>query len=351
MNENYRVLKDVLDAAFHQASEGKGAERHGNGGDIDFSEQPMQVISELLETEAGMAYQAIKKIREARKFPEFDRQKRELLGAIVYVAGMIIYLQRIDSIRRADADFDNAAQQLESLSGFQPTEHKIKFGIAVDMSTLSPEQVTQFRKAVESYYVEGVEPRIRPGKIALCPDMADRHRHTPAYVASYGQIINMKCGMSEKRSLIAELNRAFDENQETDQNAPKVAPLTESINEDVIIMVNKLQNIMVDAPESDYANDIAAIVNAGDYWETGNKHPELYARRFVDVVKSQAMLHPNKTVMAKMIGHHHGYTLDLTSQCDYILELLDRGGMYTVTTKPFHEDTLWVVYNHNLKKE
>lgn len=346
MNENYRVLKDVLDAAFHQASEGKGAERHGNGGDIDFSEQPMQVISELLETEAGMAYQAIKKIREARKFPEFERQKRELLGAIVYVAGMIIYLQRIDSIRRADADFDNAAQQLESLSGFQPTEHKIKFGIAVDMSTLSPEQVAQFRKAVESYYVEGVEPRIRPGKITGNPDMAERHRNNPAYVASYWKIISMKRGMSETRSLIAELNRSFDENQETDQNAPKVAPVTESINEDVIIMVNKLQNVMVDAPETDYANDVAAIVNAGDYWENGNRHPELYARRFVDVVKSQAMMHPNKTVMAKMIGYHNGYTLNISNQRDYILELLDKGGMFTVSTDSPCSNTLRVVYNH-----
>lgn len=346
MNEKYRVLKDVLDAAFHQASEGKGAERHGNGGDIDFSEQPMQVISELLETEAGMAYQAIKKIREARKFPEFERQKRELLGAIVYVAGMIIYLDRIDQCRRADADFDNAAQQFESLTGFQPTEHKIKFGIAVDMSTLSPEQAAQFRKAVESYYVGGVEPRIRPGIITILPEMADRHRNNPAYAHSYWKIINMKCGMSEKRSLIAELSRAFDENQTADQNAPKVAPPTQTINEDVIIMVNKLQNIMVDAPESDYVGDIAAIVNAGDYWETGNRFPELYARRFVDVVKSQAMLHPNKTVMAKMTGYHNGYTLDLTPQRAYILELLDKGGMFTVTSHPKDNNVLWVVYNH-----
>lgn len=345
MNENYRVLKDVLDAAFKQASEGKGAERHGQDGSLDFMEQPMMAISALLNTDGGLAYQAIKKITEARGLPTFERQERELLGAINYIAGMIMHLRRIDSTARADADFDNAAKQFESLSGYQSARDKIKFSIAVDLATLPPEQAEAFRKAVESYYVGG-EQRRHPISLRLYPDMAERHRNNPAYVASYGKIINMKCGMSEKRSLIAELNRAFDENQTADQNAPKVAPPTQTINEDVIIMVNKLQNIMVDAPESDYVGDIAAIVNAGDYWETGNRFPELYARRFVDVVKSQAMLHPNKTVMAKMTGYHNGYTLDLTPQRAYILELLDKGGMFTVTSHPKDNNVLWVVYNH-----
>ncbi|MGG9131202.1 hypothetical protein [Enterobacter hormaechei] len=349
MNENYRVLKDVLDAAFKQASEGKGAERHGQDGSLDFMEQPMMAISSLLNTDGGLAYQAIKKITEARGMKEFARQERELLGAINYIAGMIMHLRRIDSMRRADADFDNAAQQFESLTGCQSreqTESKLKWSIGIDLTTLPPEQVEAFRKAVDSYCVAGVEPRIRPGKITIRPDMADRHRNNPAYVASYWKIISMKRGMSETRSLIAELNRSFDENQETDQNAPKVAPVTESINEDVIIMVNKLQSIMVDAPEADYANDVAVIVNAGDYWENGNRHPELYARRFVDVVKSQAMMHPNKTVMAKMIGYHNGYTLNITNQRDYILELLDKGGMFTVSTDSPCSNTLRVVYNH-----
>lgn len=345
MNENYRVLKDVLDAAFKQASEGKGAERHGQDGSLDFMEQPMMAISALLNTDGGLAYQAIKKITEARGLLTFERQERELLGAINYIAGMIMHLRRIDSVRRADADFDNAAQQFESLSGYQSARDKLKFSIAVDLATLPPEQAEAFRKAVESYYVGG-EQRRHPISLRLYPDMAERHRHNPVYVASYWKIISMKRGMSETRSLIAELNRSFDKNQETDQNAPKVAPVTESINEDVIIMVNKLQNVMVDAPETDYANDVAAIVNAGDYWENGNRHPELYARRFVDVVKSQAMMHPNKTVMAKMIGYHNGYTLNITNQRDYILELLDKGGMFTVSTDSPCSNTLRVVYNH-----
>lgn len=345
MNENYRVLKDVLDAAFKQASEGKGAERHGQDGSLDFMEQPMMAISSLLNTDGGLAYQAIKKITEARGMKEFARQERELLGAINYIAGMIMHLRRIDSMRRADADFDNAAQQFESLTGCQSreqTESKLKWSIGVDLTSLSPEQVAAFRKAMKSYYMTGVEPRIRAGKITIRPDMADRHRHNPAYVNSYWKIISMKLGMSETRSLIAELNRAFDENQEADQNAPKVAPLTESVNEDVIIMVNKLQNVMVDEDEE------GVIVNAGEYWETGNSHPELYARRFVDVVKAQAMLHPGQTIRANLLGHHKGYTLDLTSQRAYILELLDRSGMYTVTAYPQKTlvHSLRVVYNH-----
>lgn len=345
MNENYRVLKDVLDAAFHQASEGKGAERHGQDGSLDFMEQPMMAISALLNTDGGLAYQAIKKITEARGLPTFERQERELLGAINYIAGMIMHLRRIDATARAGADFDNAAQQFESLSGCQSreqTESKLKWSIAIDLTSIPPEQVAQFRKAVESYHLEGTDPRIRPGKITVRPEMADRHSNNPAYVASYWKIISMKRGMSETRSLIAELNRAFDEHQKTDQNAPKVASLPESINEDVIIMVNKLQNVMVDEDEE------GVIVNAGEYWETGNAHPELYARRFVDVVKAQAMLNPGQTIRANLLGHHKGYTLDLTAQRAYILELLDRSGMYTVTTYPQKTlvHSLRVVYNH-----
>lgn len=344
MNENYRVLKDVLDAAFKQASEGKGAERHGQDGSLDFMEQPMMAISALLNTDGGLAYQAIKKITEARGLPTFERQERELLGAINYIAGMIMHLRRIDSTARADADFDNAAQQLESLSGCATryqAEEKARYGFSLAFT--SKEEMEKFREAVECI---NFPVQRHPIGLRLFPDMAERHRHNLVYVASYGKIINMQCSMSEKRSLIAELNRAFDENQTAVQNAPKVAPPTQTINEDVIIMVNKLQNIMVDAPESDYVGDIAAIVNAGDYWETGNRFPELYARRFVDVVKSQAMLHPNKTVMAKLIGYHNGYTLDLTPQRAYILELLDKGGMFTVTSHPKDNNVLWVVYNH-----
>ena len=54
----------------------------------------MQTGSDLLGTDAGLAFQAIKKIREGSSFTEYDRFERELLGAINYIAGMIIWRQR-----------------------------------------------------------------------------------------------------------------------------------------------------------------------------------------------------------------------------------------------------------------
>lgn len=84
----YEQLAAVLQAAFDQAANGKGAERHAN--DLPFHEQRMQGISGLLNTDGGMAYQVCKKILEARDMPHAARE-RELLGAIVYTAGMIIY--------------------------------------------------------------------------------------------------------------------------------------------------------------------------------------------------------------------------------------------------------------------
>lgn len=84
----YEQLAAVLQAAFDQAANGKGAERHAN--DLPFHEQRMQGISGLLNTDGGMAYQVCKKILEARDMPHAARE-RELLGAIVYTAGMVIY--------------------------------------------------------------------------------------------------------------------------------------------------------------------------------------------------------------------------------------------------------------------
>lgn len=59
---NYTSLRSVLDEAYAQAATGKGKERHAGG--QPFEDQPMQVISDMLGSNDGMAYQAIKKIRE-----------------------------------------------------------------------------------------------------------------------------------------------------------------------------------------------------------------------------------------------------------------------------------------------
>ena len=87
----YASLADVLARAYDQAARGKGKERHAQ--DLPFDQQPMQTISQLVGSADGLRYQAIKKIQEApRLAPEAG--VRELLGAIVYLAGAIIHQEQ-----------------------------------------------------------------------------------------------------------------------------------------------------------------------------------------------------------------------------------------------------------------
>lgn len=97
VRKGYAGLHGILVEALDQAQSGKGAERHNLGGDIPFEEQRMQTISELIGSVDGMAYQACKKITEGVNLPTLDRQVRELLGAINYIAGMIVYLRKQDN--------------------------------------------------------------------------------------------------------------------------------------------------------------------------------------------------------------------------------------------------------------
>lgn len=92
----YDSLASVLKDAFDQASTGKGKERHAN--DLPFDEQPMQSISNLLDSTDGMEFQVIKKIKEAKSLPTLAQKERELLGAIVYTAGIIIKLRRDEDL-------------------------------------------------------------------------------------------------------------------------------------------------------------------------------------------------------------------------------------------------------------
>ena len=87
----YESLRRALDDAYEQAAYGKGAERHAC--DRAFEDQPMQQISNLLQSNDGMAYQAIKKIQEAQRMDK-AAARRELLGAIVYLAGAIVWMDR-----------------------------------------------------------------------------------------------------------------------------------------------------------------------------------------------------------------------------------------------------------------
>lgn len=88
--QGYEQLESILNGALEQAAAGKGKERHATG--QAFEDQPMQLISRLLGDNHGLAFQAIKKVQESLRLPA-DRAERELLGAINYIAGMIIFLR------------------------------------------------------------------------------------------------------------------------------------------------------------------------------------------------------------------------------------------------------------------
>lgn len=94
MIKDYDSLKNVLDRALHQAAEGKGKDRHAAVGP-SFDEQPMQLISRLLRSPDGLRYQAIKKIQESSRRDK-EAAIKELLGAINYCAGAIIFLENED---------------------------------------------------------------------------------------------------------------------------------------------------------------------------------------------------------------------------------------------------------------
>lgn len=90
----YERLAGVLERAYNQAAKHKGAERHAN--DKPFHEQPMQAIADR----RGIGFilgQVDKKTEEAQGMidrGENDKAVHELLGAIVYLAGAVIFLEK-----------------------------------------------------------------------------------------------------------------------------------------------------------------------------------------------------------------------------------------------------------------
>lgn len=88
----YEKLAAALNAAYNQAAVGKGKERHATD-DVPFHEQPMTVINRQLGSIDGFIYQAHKKSLEAKRLP-LERAQAELLGAMNYLAGAWIELER-----------------------------------------------------------------------------------------------------------------------------------------------------------------------------------------------------------------------------------------------------------------
>ena len=87
--EDYAALYNVLTRALHQAAYGKGRERHAN--DKAFVDQPILEMARLLDSPDGLAQQVMKKVLEARGLPTVEARVRELLGAVVYTAAMVIW--------------------------------------------------------------------------------------------------------------------------------------------------------------------------------------------------------------------------------------------------------------------
>ena len=100
--KGYEKLVAVYQDAHDQAAKGKGDERHANG--QPFHEQRMQQISGLLRSSDGMAFQAIKKMTEGLQFEDHARREAELLGALNYIAGIVIYYRELRDTRPLDND-------------------------------------------------------------------------------------------------------------------------------------------------------------------------------------------------------------------------------------------------------
>ena len=96
--DGYVELANALVEAFDQASKGKGRERHAQR--RPFTSQPMQHLIAV----HGLGFatgQAAKKAQEAHRLPK-DRAVVELLGAINYLAGAVVFLRQSEGDHHGD---------------------------------------------------------------------------------------------------------------------------------------------------------------------------------------------------------------------------------------------------------
>lgn len=87
--DDYLPLLRTFLGALEQAAYGKGRERHAN--DLPFVEQPILTMAHMLNSDAGLAQQVIKKTVEARTLPMKAARISELRGTLVYAAAMILF--------------------------------------------------------------------------------------------------------------------------------------------------------------------------------------------------------------------------------------------------------------------
>jgi hypothetical protein len=102
----YRPLREVLHAAYTQAADGKGKDRHANG--KPFLEQPIMEIGRMV----GMGYQtgqAMKKAQEAcgmLQRMQYEAARAELLGAINYLAAAYLLIGELSVKQDVDIEGD-----------------------------------------------------------------------------------------------------------------------------------------------------------------------------------------------------------------------------------------------------
>jgi hypothetical protein len=90
IDQKYASLAVVLQMAFEQAASGKGAQRHGQ--DLPFTEQPLFRLMDLYGPGFALG-QAGKKAQESQRLDK-DAAIRELLGAINYLAAVVVHLEK-----------------------------------------------------------------------------------------------------------------------------------------------------------------------------------------------------------------------------------------------------------------
>ena len=91
LNPKYDSLYKVLLAAYNQASNGKGKERHQLNNEEYFEDQKICEIARRLSVDYNLG-QAVKKIYESKRLTD-GRDIAELYGAINYIAAAIIVKQ------------------------------------------------------------------------------------------------------------------------------------------------------------------------------------------------------------------------------------------------------------------
>lgn len=104
--DDYLPLLRTFLGALEQAAYGKGRERHAN--DLPFIEQPILTMAHMLDSDAGLAQQVIKKTVEARSLPTKQARVNELRGTLVYAAAMILFEEmygRADDPDKLDGDY------------------------------------------------------------------------------------------------------------------------------------------------------------------------------------------------------------------------------------------------------